>query len=430
MKTTEIRDRFLAFFADRDHASVASSSLVPNDPSLLLTNAGMNQFKPYFLGEQSAPYKRAISVQKCLRTPDIDEVGDHSHLTFFEMLGNFSFGDYYKERAIPWAWELVTETYGIDVDRLWATVYETDDEAAEIWRDSVGIGADRIVRLGKGPNFWSMGVAGPCGPCSEIFVDLGDDYGEPSELGPGGNEDRYLEIWNLVFMQNDCNAAIEPVADLPDKNIDTGAGLERIAMVLQDVPTLYETDTLRALIATGEETTKRSYGKDAAADKGLRVLADHARSVTFMIGDGVLPSNQERGYVLRRLMRRMVRHARLFGFEGEILAPMITATVELMGGAYPDLVTRKDFILEVGAREEERFSATLRQGLSLLETEIGSARDLGAGISGDAAFKLHDTFGFPVDLTREIAGESGLDVDTDAVQGTDDRTARPCALGA
>ncbi|MBK5227114.1 MAG: alanine--tRNA ligase [Actinobacteria bacterium] len=413
MKTREIRDRFFTFFKERDHHLVPSSSLVPGDPSLLLTNAGMNQFKPYFQGDQSPPFPRAMSVQKCFRTTDIDEVGDHSHLTFFEMLGNFSFGDYYKEKAIPWAWELVTEAYGLDPDLLWATVYETDDEAAEIWRDGVGIGPDRFVRRGRTDNFWDMGVAGPCGPCSEIFVDLGDSYGPPSDLGPVGNEDRYLEIWNLVFMQNDCNAQIEPVAELPKKNIDTGAGLERIAMVIQNVPTLYETDTFVALIERAEELTRQSYGKSGPGDRGLRVLADHGRAMTFLIADGVLPSNQERGYVLRRVMRRAVRHARLLGRGDEILPELINSTIDLMSDAYPDLLEKKDFIIEVASSEEERFSGTLKQGLSMLEDEIARVSDRGEGIPGDVAFKLHDTFGLPIDLTREIAQESQVPVDTE-----------------
>ncbi len=413
MKTREIRDRFFAFFESREHDLVPSSSLVPNDPTLLLSNAGMNQFKPYFLGEQSPPSPRAMSVQKCFRATDIDEVGDHSHLTFFEMLGNFSFGDYYKEKAIPWGWELVTDGFGIDPDRLWPTVFETDDEAFDLWRDAVGVPAERIVRRSREHNYWDMGVAGPCGPCSEIFVDLGDAYGPASDVGPEGNEDRYLEIWNLVFMQNDCNAQIEPVAELPKKNIDTGAGLERIAMVLQDVPTLYEIDTFTALIERASELTKQKYGKDEPVDRGLRVLADHARGITFLIADGVLPSNQERGYVLRRVMRRAVRHARLLGREEEILPEMISSVIELMGDAYPELIQKKGHITEIASHEEERFAGTLRQGLSMLEDEIDRAREGSTGIPGDVAFKLHDTFGFPIDLTREIAQESDVPVDSE-----------------
>ncbi|MDQ3952075.1 MAG: alanine--tRNA ligase [Actinomycetota bacterium] len=417
MDSNTIREKFVAFFEERDHARVPSSSLVPNDPSLLLTNAGMNQFKPYFLGEQQAPWRRALSVQKCFRATDIDEVGRTvRHLTFFEMLGNFSFGDYYKEKACPWAWELVTDAFGIDPELLWVTIYETDDEARDVWADGVGVRPERILRWDKKNNFWSMGVAGPCGPCSEIYVDLGERFGEPSERGPIGNEDRYLEIWNLVFMQNDCDAAIEPVAELPRKNIDTGAGVERLAQFLQGVGSIYETDTIGTLVETASSLTGRTYGSDARTDRALRILADHGRSLTFLIADGVMPSNTERGYVLRRVMRRAIREARLLGRDEPVLPSLITTTIDLMGVAYPDLVERRDFIVEVAQREEERFDATLRQGMGALETEIGKARDLGAGLPGDAAFRLHDSFGFPIDLTVEIAGESGLDVDIEAFE--------------
>ncbi|MGH2786866.1 MAG: alanine--tRNA ligase [Actinomycetota bacterium] len=415
MDTRTIRDRFFQFFAERDHTRVPSSSLVPNDPTLLLTNAGMNQFKPYFLGEQKPPYPRAMSVQKCVRTPDIDEVGrTNRHLTFFEMLGNFSFGDYYKEKACPWAWELVTEGWEIDAELLWVTVYETDDEAAAIWRDEVGVRPERIIRRGKKDNFWSMGVAGPCGPCSEVYVDLGDRFGPPSDVGPRGNEDRYLEIWNLVFMQNDCNTAIEPVAELPTKNIDTGAGLERLALVKQGVGSIYETDTLGGMVERAEELTGVRYGTEGRTDSALRILADHGRTLTFLLADGVMPSNEKRGYVLRRLMRRAVRHGRLLGREGPILTELIDSTIELMGDAYPEIRTGRDLIAEIASREEERFSSTLRQGMSLLESEIDASRAAHrSALRGDVAFRLHDTFGFPIDLTTEIAAESGLTVDVD-----------------
>ncbi len=415
MDSRTIRDRFLAFFDEKTHTRVPSSSLVPDDPTLLLTNAGMNQFKPYFLGEQQPPFPRATSVQKCFRATDIDEVGKTArHLTFFEMLGNFSFGDYYKESACPWAWQFVTDDLGIDPDRLWVTVYETDDEAFQIWVDAVGVRPERVVRWGKDTNFWSMGVAGPCGPCSEIYVDLGPDYGEASDRGPAGNEDRYLEIWNLVFMQNDCDAAIEPIAELPTKNIDTGAGVERLAMVLQNVPTIYETDTLGGMVRRAEELTKTKYGSDDRADKGLRILGDHGRSMTFLIADGVLPSNEERGYVLRRVMRRAVREARLLGREEPILGALVDETIELMGDFYPEISERRELIHQVVEREEEHFSTTLRQGLVLLENEIDTARAAGSGVPGDVAFRLHDTFGFPFDLTRDIASEAGLKVDEEA----------------
>ncbi|HVF52651.1 MAG TPA: alanine--tRNA ligase [Actinomycetota bacterium] len=417
MDSGTIRDRFLAFFGERAHERVPSSSLIPNDPTLLLTNAGMNQFKPYFLGEQQPPFARAMSVQKCFRATDIEEVGNTArHLTFFEMLGNFSFGDYYKQDACPWAWDLVTDGWGFDPSLLWVTVFETDDEAFDIWADGVGVKPDRIIRLGAKTNFWSMGVAGPCGPCSEIFVDLGDAYGDASDLGPGGNEDRYLEIWNLVFMQNDCNAAIQPIAELPKKNIDTGAGVERLAMVLQNVPSIYETDTLGSMIERAGALTKSNYGKDPRIDKGLRILADHGRSMTFLIADGVLPSNEARGYVLRRVMRRAVREARLLGTEQPVLATLAQGTIDLMGGFYPEIAERSEFILEVVAREEEHFSAALRGGLAVLEGEMTKARNEGRGIPGDVAFLLHDTYGFPIDLTTDIAGEEELDVDTAAFE--------------
>jgi alanyl-tRNA synthetase len=415
--SNSIRQKFVAFFEERDHARVPSSSLIASDPSLLLTNAGMNQFKPYFLGEQQPPWKRALSIQKCFRTVDIDEVGRTArHLTFFEMLGNFSFGDYYKESACPWAWQLVTESFGIDPELLWVTIYETDDEAHDVWADGVGVRPERILRWDKANNFWSMGVAGPCGPCSEIYVDLGESFGEASDRGPIGNDDRYLEIWNLVFMQNDCNAAIEPVAELPRKNIDTGAGVERLAQFLQGAGSIYETDTIGTLVQTASSLTGKTYGSDERTDRALRILADHGRSLTFLIGDGVMPSNTERGYVLRRVMRRAIREARLLGRSEPVLPALIETTVELMGTAYPELTEKRGFITEVAEREEARFDETLRQGMGVLETEIGRARDLGAGVPGDAAFRLHDSFGFPIDLTVEIAGESGVDVDMEAFE--------------
>ena len=417
MDSSTIRERFLAFFAERGHERVPSSSLVPNDPTLMLTNAGMNQFKPYFLGEQTPPYKRAASSQKCMRAGgkhnDIDSVGRTArHLTFFEMLGNFSFGDYYKSEACRWGWELLTEGYGLEGDRLWPTVYDTDDEAFEIWRDEVGVPSNRIIRMGKKDNFWSMGVAGPCGPCSELSYDLGDAFGEASDVGPAGNDTRYVEIWNLVFMQNDCNSQIEPVAELPNKNIDTGMGLERVAMVLQDKRTVFETDVLRGLIATAEKLIGRSYDQDEKTDVSLRILADHARSVSFMLADGILPSNEERGYVLRLIMRRAIRQARLLGQEEPVLGALIETTTDLMGDAYPELVQKKELALEVAEREEQRFDSTLKQGSSLLDEEIERLQTVGEKeLTGDIAFRLHDTWGFPVDITMEIAAEAGLTVD-------------------
>ncbi|HEU4480936.1 MAG TPA: alanine--tRNA ligase, partial [Actinomycetota bacterium] len=418
MESRQVRDRFVAFFEERDHVRVPSASLVPNDPTLLFTNAGMNQFKPYFQGEQTPPYPRAVSVQKCLRAGgkhnDLEEVGRTTrHLTFFEMLGNFSFGDYFKKEICAWSWELVTESWGMEADRLWVSVYETDDEAFDLWRDHVGVPPERILRLGKKDNYWSMGVAGPCGPCSEIHYDRGPGWGEESPRGPIDNDERYLEFWNLVFMQNECDAALEEVGELPKKNIDTGAGLERIAMLLQEKPTVFESDLLMGMIERASEVTGKRYGSDERIDFGLKVLADHGRALTFAIADGVLPSNEERGYVLRRVMRRAIRHARLIGFEGDILAPLAARCVELMGDAFPEIVAQQSLVEEVAAREEDRFSETLKQGTALLDTAVERSKSRGQeALPGDVAFKLHDTFGFPIDLTTEIAGESGLSVDT------------------
>jgi alanyl-tRNA synthetase len=417
MDSNTIRDKFVAFFSERGHQHVPSSSLVPNDPTLLLTNAGMVPFKPYFLGEQTPPYKSAVSAQRCMRAGgkhnDIDSVGrTPRHLTFFEMLGNFSFGDYYKEKACPYAWDLVTEGYGLDPELLWVTVFHTDDEAFEIWRGVVGVRPERIIRIPTSDNFWSMGVAGPCGPCSEIFIDLGDDYGPAAPNGPGGSEDRYMEIWNLVFMQDECNANIEPVSELPMKNIDTGLGLERLAMVLQGKASVFETDVLRGMVDGAEALTGTKYGEDERADVSLRILADHGRSVSFMLADGVLPSNEERGYVLRLIMRRAIRNARLIGHTGSVLPALIERTTGLMGEAYPELRERRDLAMDVAAREEERFDASLRHGLSLLESEVAKVRGVGGGaLPGNVAFKLHDTYGFPIEMTIEIAREAELDVD-------------------
>jgi alanyl-tRNA synthetase len=437
MDSKTIRERFVSFFTARGHERVPSSSVVPNDPTVLFTNAGMLQFKPYFLGEQTPPFPRAVTAQKCVRAGgkhnDLEEVGKTArHLTFFEMLGNFSFGDYYKEKACPWAWELVTEGWGMDPELLWVSVFETDDEARAIWIDGVGVRPERVVRLGKGDNFWSTGAAGPCGPCSEILIDRGDAFG-PAGEGPASNEERYLEFWNLVFMQNDCNDELDPVAELPTKNIDTGAGLERIAMILQGVSNVFETDLLSGMVERASELTKVAIGAGERSDVGLKILADHGRSVAFMIADGVLPSNEERGYVLRRIMRRALRHARLLGREDPILGELAATCVALMGDAYPELEQRKDFILEVASREEERFGATLKQGLSLLEGEIESSRSRGArALPGAIAFRLHDTFGFPIDLTTEIAAEAGLRVDQegfDLLMGEQRARARAARAG-
>ncbi len=408
MDTNQIRRSFLDFFADRDHTIVPSASLIPIDPTLLLTNAGMVPFKPYMLGEETPPYRRAVTVQKIGRTIDIDIVGTTArHLTFFEMLGNFSFGDYFKEKAIPWAYDLITEEYGIDPGRLWYTVHLTDDEAAEIWIDGVGVPADRDPRPDE-DNTRQLGVAGPSGRSPESRTDTGREHGRAG--GPAVDDERHVEIWNLVFMQNIQDRPYHVVGDLPAKNIDTGAGLERIATVLQGVDSIFETDVIRPVVATAERATGILYGHAERTDISLRIMADHGRAVTFLIGDNVVPSNEGRGYVLRRLTRRAVRHASLLGSEDLIMPKLVDSTVDVMSEAYPELVEKQDAILEMVTREEEQFRRTLRSGHQLLDEEL---RDLepGAMLSGETAFKLHDTFGFPKELTEEIVSERGFQVD-------------------
>ncbi|HEU4397120.1 MAG TPA: alanine--tRNA ligase [Actinomycetota bacterium] len=411
MKSTEIRRRFTDFFVERDHRLVPSSPLIPNDPTLLLANAGMNQFKPYFLGEVEPDFVRATSVQKCTRTSDIETVGDRSHCTFFEMLGNFSFGDYFKEGAIAFAWELVTERFGLDPELLWITVYLDDDEAVEIWRRT-GVPAERIQRLGKEDNFWDMGVAGPCGPDSELFYDRGPSFGP--EGGPASGSDRYQEIWNLVFMQNIQDENFNIIGDLPRKNIDTGMGLERIAMLLQGGDSIYETDLLAPIVQEAQEVSGAPYGRDARTDRSLRIVAEHARCASFLIADGVLPSNEGRGYILRRLLRRSVRHLRVLGVEDAALPAVCARVVDNLGEPWPELVAQRSLIEQVVASEEDSFSRTLRQGSALLDAAIQRTRAAGATtIAGDTAFQLHDTYGFPYELTLEAAEEAGLDVDAD-----------------
>ncbi len=409
MNSNQIRREFLSFFEERDHVVRPSASLIPIDPTLLLTNAGMVPFKPYFLGEETPPYRRATSIQKCARTVDIDIIGTTTrHFSFFEMLGNFSFGEYFKEKAIPWSHELVTEVFGIDPERLWYTVYDTDDEAAQIWIDQVGVPAERVQKGGR-DNFWQMGVPGPCGPSSEIFVDRGERWGDPG--GPiGGGEERFVEVWNLVFMQNIQDEPYHVVGDLPAKSIDTGMGLDRMAMVLQDAETVFETDIVLPLLQTGASACDVTYGRDELVDVSLRVLADHGRAMTFLIGDGVVPSNEGRGYVLRRLLRRAVRHAWQLGSADLVTPRLVSTTVEVMGEAYPDLVGQQDFILDVVSREEGRFRRTLESGHNLLDTELSGLAG-GDQLEGRVAFKLHDTYGFPIELTKEIAAERGYGVD-------------------
>jgi alanyl-tRNA synthetase len=421
MKSDEIRRRFLDFFGTRDHAVVPSASLIADDPTLLLVNAGMVPFKPYFLGEQPAPWPRATSVQKCVRTLDIDEVGKTTrHGSFFQMAGNFSFGDYFKERAIPLAWELLTRSqhdggYGFDEARLWVTVYTDDDESVDIWRRT-GVPDDRIQRRGMDDNFWSMGVPGPCGPCSEIYFDRGPEHGP--EGGPIADEERYLEVWNNVFMQHERGPQTGPgksdyqiLGDLPARNIDTGMGLERMATVLQGVGNLYEIDTTRLVLDRAAELAGVKYGSDHQSDVRLRVIADHARTAVMLIGDGVTPGNEGRGYVLRRLMRRTTRAMRLLGALDPAWRELVDASIRAMGPQYPELVGDETRIHTVAEAEETAFLETLSKGVTLFEAAVPQAKQAGNVLSGERAFALHDTYGFPIDLTLEMAAEQGLTVD-------------------
>ncbi|MFM8304391.1 MAG: alanine--tRNA ligase [Actinomycetota bacterium] len=405
----ELRAAFCDFFAARAHTVVPSASLIPIDATLLFTNSGMVPFKPYFVGDETPPFRRVTSVQKCVRAGgkhnDLEEVGrTNRHFTFFEMLGNFSFGDYFKTEAIRWAWELYTDVLRLDPDRLWVTVHTTDDEAERIWRDEVGVAAGRIQRLGD-DNFWRMADTGPCGPSSEIFWDLGPAHGP--DLGPAGNEDRYVEIWNLVFMQFDAKPDGDLVP-LPAPSVDTGAGLERNLAVLQGVESSWDIDVFRPLLDAAAAVTGVRYGgfPGTDADVSLRILAEHGRSMAFLVADGVVPSNEERGYVLRRIIRRAVRHAFLLGSEDVVTPALVDATVATMGSAYPELVKQHRLVTDIVAREEERFRTTLTRGLEFLD---GVVRD--GDVPGDDAFFLHDTLGFPIDLTREIAAERGRSVD-------------------
>ncbi len=418
MKSAEIRESFLQFFEGKGCTRVPSSSLVPDDPSLLLTSAGMVQFKPVFLGLVDPGYTRATTCQKCARTTDIDIIGTTGrHHSFFEMLGNFSFGDYFKSEACAWAYEYSTQVLGLEPDRLWFSIYEDDDEAEAVWRDEVGVPAERIIRMGAKDNFWSAGPTGPCGPCSELYYDQGPEVGCGSpDCRPGCDCDRFLEYWNLVFMQFDRQED-GTLVPLPKKNIDTGMGLERVAAIMQGVHSNFETDILRGILAVAERVSGVEYGRSAKTDTSLRILTDHARAVTFLIADGVLPSNEGRGYVLRRLLRRAVRHGRLLGVERPFLGELVDETVERMGDAYPEIVEHHDLVKRIVLSEEERFGATLKQGLALLSDEIErTKREAASTLDGAFAFMLHDTYGFPFELTAEIAGESGLEVDHEAFE--------------
>ena len=412
----ELREKFLSFFESKGHIRLPSFSLIPNnDKSLLLINSGMAPMKKFFTGEEIPPRNRVCTCQKCIRTPDLDRVGHTArHGTYFEMLGNFSFGDYFKEEAIPFAWEFLTGTLEIPAELLWPSVYEQDDEAYAIWRDKIGVPEEHIVKLGKADNFWEHGT-GPCGPCSEIYFDRGLKYGCGSaDCKPGCDCDRFMEIWNNVFSQfnNDGNGNY---TELAQKNIDTGMGLERLACVMQGVDNLFEVDTVRALLDRVCEIAGKKYGEDKDDDISIRVITDHTRSATFMISDGVIPSNEGRGYVLRRIIRRACRHAKLLGIEGMFLRGLVEIVIGQNEGAYPELREKYDYILKVITLEEERFNATIDAGLGILSGVIADAKEKGeAVLSGADAFKLYDTFGFPVDLTREIAEEAGLSIDEDA----------------
>lgn len=410
MTTAEIRDDFLSFFESKGCKRYPSSSLVPSDPSLLLANAGMNQFKEYYQGIKTMKEIGATSCQKCLRTNDIDNIGDSRHLSFFEMLGNFSFGGYTKRDACTWAMEFISspEHLGLPLDRLYFTVFTDDDEAIEIWK-SLGVAEDHITRLGEEDNFWAAGPTGPCGPCSEIYFDQGPEFeGE----APGDDGDRYLEFWNLVFTQFDRQED-GSLPELPHRNIDTGMGLERIAAIMQHEGTNYEGDIMRTLISLGEKLSGKKYHSTDVIDRSLRILADHSRAVTFMIGDGILPGNEGRSYILRRLLRRAVYHGRLLGIQGTFMAEYAHEVAVLLGAEYPELVEKSALIDGILTAEEERFGATLDAGESKLTAELEQLED-GAQLSGEVAFLLHDTYGFPIDLTREIAANAGHVVDMDA----------------
>ena len=410
MTTAEIREDFLSFFESKGCKRYPSSSLVPSDPSLLLANAGMNQFKEYYQGIKTMKEIGATSCQKCLRTNDIDNIGDSRHLSFFEMLGNFSFGGYTKRDACTWAMEFISspEHLGLPLDRLYFTVFTDDDEAIEIWK-SLGVAEDHITRLGEEDNFWAAGPTGPCGPCSEIYFDQGPEFeGE----APGDDGDRYLEFWNLVFTQFDRQED-GSLPELPHRNIDTGMGLERIAAIMQHEGTNYEGDIMRSLISLGEKLSGKKYHSTDEIDRSLRILADHSRAVTFMIGDGILPGNEGRSYILRRLLRRAVYHGRLLGIQGTFMAEYAHEVAVLLGAEYPELVEKSALIDGILTAEEERFGATLDAGESKLTAELEQLED-GAQLSGEVAFLLHDTYGFPIDLTREIAANAGHVVDMDA----------------
>ncbi|WP_419931503.1 alanine--tRNA ligase [Candidatus Poriferisodalis sp.] len=421
MRAGELREAFNSFWAERGHEVRASASLIPHEPSLLFTVAGMVPFMPYFLGEEVPPTRRMVTIQKCVRAGgkhnDLDDIGrTNRHFTFFEMMGNFSFGDYFKAEAIPWAWEFVTEVLGLERDKLWVTVHVSDDEAADIWQTSVGIPPERIQRLDK-DNWWAAGDVGPCGPCSEIFYDLGPELGDGGGPAHGG-EDRFVEIWNLVFMQFAADGTGD-LTPLEAPGIDTGAGLERILAVLQGVPAAWDIDLFAPLLAEAERICGKTYGADPETDVSMRIFADHARTTAMLISDGVFPSNEDRGYVLRRIIRRAVRHAWVLGVTDVVMPRLVEIVVDVMGDHYTDLVKNRQFIADVVAREEERFRTTLAAGQKILD-EATAALD-STVLDGEVAFLLHDTHGFPVEVTEEILTERGLSLDRDGFEAAMER---------
>ncbi len=439
MRAQEIRDTYLSFFAERGHKIVPSASLVPSvhDPSVLLTTAGMQPFKPYFLGREEPPARRLADVQKCFRTTDIEEVGNTArHMTFFEMLGNWSFGDYFKAESIPWGWELSTAGFGMDPERIWVTVFGgdeelglgPDEEAIEIWR-GVGVPDERIVQLGRKDNFWQAGPSGPCGPCSELYLDRGPEFGPEGER-PGDDGDRFLEFWNHVFMSYDL-AEDGTLSPLPMRNIDTGMGLDRLAAILQDVPSVFETDHVRPLVDLAEELSGRRYDEGGAVTRAMRIVADHSRGAAFLIADGVVPSNEDRGYILRRIMRRAIQQGRTLGLESPWLGRFAERAIELMGSAYPELEKQRDDIARWVGDEEESFGRTLERGTELLERLIVEAKEEETSwIEAADAFKLHDTYGFPYDLTKELLAEEGLSVDDSGFEELMDEQRQRARVGA
>ena len=413
----ELREMYLKFFESKGHLRLNSFSLVPhNDKSLLIINSGMAPLKPYFTGQEIPPRNRVTTCQKCIRTGDLENVGKTArHGTFFEMLGNFSFGDYFKEEAIPWAWEFLTEVVGLEPDRLYPSVYVDDDEAFNIWRDKMHIPEERIYRFGKEDNFWEHG-SGPCGPCSEIYYDRGEKWGNGPEDVMGGEGDRFMEVWNIVFSQFN-NDGHGNYTELEHKNIDTGMGLERLAVAVQDVESLFDVDTVRALRDEVCRLSGREYGVDHETDVSVRIITDHIRSTTFMISDGIMASNEGRGYVLRRLIRRAIRHGRKLGIQGAFMTKLAEAVIEGSKDGYPELEEKRIFILQNIAQEEERFEKTIDQGLEILGGMMEELRAAGSTeLSGEQAFLLYDTYGFPIDSTQDVLAENGFTVDADGFE--------------